>query len=120
MLKQWNVPHESPKIFWKHFRLLMFEALTSQMKFQYLMDIFEYCCHKSICPKVKKNFKPCSACFGDGVVKYQVDIVDVTSDHPPSPNQIAPPLQSHVGENAHETVQLLHSPTLTRNLSMNP
>lgn len=58
MLKQWKASHESPMDFWNHFHLLMFEVLKGHIKFQYLMDRFEYCCHKSTCPKVKKNFNP--------------------------------------------------------------
>lgn len=113
MLKQQKAPHESYMDFSQRFRLFMFEALKSQMKFQYLMDIFQYFLTKSLCPKMKLKFKPRSTYFGDGAAQLQVDTIAITSDHPPSPHQTTPPPQSDVGEHVHMFVQLSHPPTLT-------
>jgi len=68
MLKQWKALHESPMEFLERFRLFMFEAPKSQMKFQYLMDRFEYCLIKYVNTKKKFKLKPRSSYFGDGVV----------------------------------------------------
>ena len=42
-----------------------------------------------------------------------MDIVIVTNDYLSSPHQIAPPLQSDVGDQAHTSVQLSHPPNIT-------
>jgi len=57
MSKQQKAPHESLMEFWARFRLLPFEALKSQMKFKYLMERYEYVCHKSLHLIVNKNLK---------------------------------------------------------------
>jgi len=69
MLKQRKTLQESPMDFLDHFHLLQFEALKSQMKFQYLMDIFEYFLIKYVNPKMNLNFKPRSTYFTDEVVQ---------------------------------------------------
>jgi len=89
----------------------MFEALRIQMKFQYLIDRFEYCLTKSHCPKLKLKLKTCSTYFGDGVAQSQADTAVFTSDSSPSPHQVAPPLQSDLEECANTSVQLSHPPT---------
>jgi len=92
LLKQRKTSHESPMDFWQRFHVIQFEASKNQMKFQYLWDIFEYCLHKSLCPKIKSKFKPLSTYFSDGAAQSQASIVVVTSDCPPSPHQTTPPL----------------------------
>jgi len=52
--------------FWDRFHVLQFQALKIQMKFQYLMDIFECCLTEVVNPKNKFKLKPCSTYFGDG------------------------------------------------------
>lgn len=111
MLQQWKAPHESLEEFLGCFHLLIFEALNSHMKFQYHMDRFEYCLHKSIYPNEKKKFKTRSWYFGDGVAQSQADTVAITSDCLHSPHQIDPPPQIDVGERAHMSIQLSHPPT---------
>jgi len=69
LLKQWKAPHKSPMEFLDHFHLFMFEAPKSQMKFQYLIDRFEYFPIKSVNLKKKFKLKPCSAYFVDGVAQ---------------------------------------------------
>lgn len=86
MLKQWKALHEKPMCFWQHFHLLQFEAPKNKMKFQYLMDKFEYFLSKSLCPKMKMKFKPHLAYFGDGVAKSQAETIIVASDYLPSPH----------------------------------
>ena len=81
LLKQWKVSHESPMEFSECFRLFMFEAPKSQMKFQYLMDRFEYFLIKSSNPKKKFKLKPHSEYFSDGVAQSQTDTVDVKQLH---------------------------------------
>ena len=111
-LKQWKAPHKLPMEFLENFHLFMFEATKNQKKFQYLMDKFEYCLTKSLCPKMNLKLKPRSTYFGDGVAQSQADTVLVTSDCPPSPRQTTPPPQSDAGEPANTSVELSypHSP----------
>lgn len=58
LLKQRKALHESPMEFSECFCLFMFEAMKSQMKFQYLMDRFEYCLIQSFNPNKKFKLKP--------------------------------------------------------------
>lgn len=83
------------------------------MKFQYLMEKFEYCLTKSVNPKKKLNFKPWSAYFSDGAAQSQTEMVIVTSDYPLSSHQTNSLLQGDVGENAQTSVQLSHPPNIT-------
>jgi len=113
LIQQWKAPHESPMEFWYCFRVLQFQAPKSQMKFQCLMDKFDYYLTKFVNPKRKFKPKPHSTYFGDGATQSQTNMVIVTSDCPSSPHQTAPPLQNDVGEQAHTYVQLSHPSNIT-------
>lgn len=93
--------------------LFMFEAPKSKMKFQYLMDIFEYFLNDSVHLKMKFKFKPHLAYFSGEVAQSHTDTVAVTRDCLPSPHQTTSPPQSDVGEHAHAYVQLSHPPNNT-------
>lgn len=99
--------------FFQRFHLLMFEVLKSRMKFQYLMNILEYFLTKSLHPKMKIKFKPCSSYFGDGAAQSQADTSTITSDYSPSPHQTTPTPQSDMRECSYTSVQLSHPPTVT-------
>lgn len=88
--KQWNVPHNLPMKFSERFCLFMFEALQIQMKFNYLMNRFEYYLITYINPKNKFKLKPCATYFIDNCAQSHMDTVAVTSECVPSPHQIAP------------------------------
>jgi len=90
MLQQQKDPHESLMEFWECFPLLSFQAPKSQMKFQYLMDRYEYV-YQITMSKNEEKSQPHSAYFGDGVAQSQADTVTVTSEYLPSPHQTAPP-----------------------------
>jgi len=66
MLIEWKTPQESPMNFWDRLYVLQFQSLKNQMKFQYVMENFEYCLTKSVNPKKKFKLKPYSTYFGDG------------------------------------------------------
>jgi len=61
---------------------------------------------------MKLNFETYSAYFGDGVAQSQMDIIIVTSDCLPSPDQTTPPSQSDVVEHAHMFIQLSYPPNI--------
>jgi len=61
------------------------------MKFQYLMDRFEYYLAKYVNPKTKFKPKPYSTYFDDGAVQSQMDIAAVTNEFLPPAHQTTPP-----------------------------
>lgn len=77
--------------FWNRFRLLQFQDLKSQMKFEYLMEKFEPYLTKSVNPKKKFKSKPHLAYFGDGATQSQKNTVIATSDCSSSSHQRTPP-----------------------------
>jgi len=66
LLQKQRASHELVIDFWQCFCDLQFQALRSEMKFNYLWDRFKYCFKKFAHPKRKLEIKPFSTFFIDG------------------------------------------------------
>lgn len=83
------------------------------MRFFYLCDQFEYYVKKFSHPRKKFEIKPRSTFFSDGTTQSHMEMINITSEYPPSPHQTVPPLQSDVKDHSHTPTQLSHPPNIT-------